>query len=288
MTIKEALQSKLKGVSIVDAEIILAHIIKKTREFVFAHPEYTISPKQRETFLQAIAMRSKHKPVAQITGIKEFYGLDFIVNKYTLIPRPETELIVDAALQEIRTNPSKKTVVADIGTGSGNIIISIANVTKNLPMQFFGIDISPDALLIAKKNARRHKLKNHIRFLHGSLLAPLIENLKLKLENSKVIITANLPYLSKYIYKSTPEDVKKYEPKTALYSPEEGLQHYRKLLEQVKKLMKNEKTSVILFFEISPEQKKLLPALIKSILPTANIEFQKDLAGKWRICKISY
>ncbi len=181
----------------------------------------------------------------------------------------------------------------DVGTGSGNIIISLAKNAKNFKFQisnfkFYGIDISAEALKVAKKNARLHGVEKKIKFLQGNLLEPFLRNIKPSVtSHHSLIITANLPYLSKEIYQSAPIDVKKYEPKSALYSAEGGLAHYHELLLQLKTShVPCSMFHVSCFLEISPEQKNPLSKIIKNIFPTAKISFEKDLAGKWRVCKI--
>jgi release factor glutamine methyltransferase len=280
-----------------DLELLICHAIGKSREFVLAYPDYAITKPRETKIKKMVARRAKGEPVAYILGHKEFYRLDFIVNKHTLIPRPETEQIVDGVLDELKVHKVSKVhkvVIADVGTGSGNIITSIVKTIENFEFrisnfEFIGIDISKDALKIAKKNARVHGVDKKIKFLHGSLLIQIIKELNSKkLAPDKLIVTANLPYLSKEIYNSAQIDVKKFEPKSALYSPEAGLQHYRKLLGQIKKLqIKDCGLRITGFLEISPEQKQPITKLIKSIFPKASISFQKDLAGKWRVCKIT-
>jgi len=254
-----------------DLDLIMAHVLRKPREFVLAHLEYKPSRAQLTKMRSFIARRGKQEPLAYILGHKEFYGLNFKVSTDTLIPRPETELLIEEVLQ---LNPQGKNII-DVGTGSGNIIITLA---QNIPAKniFFGIDISKEALKIAKQNSKINQVLNKIKFLHGNLL----DKIK-KIDNS--IIIANLPYLSQEIYDATLPNVKKFEPKSALYSPKEGLGHYDRLMEQIAKL--NPKTCTI-FLEISPEQKTKLPKLIKKHLPRARIGFHKDLADKWRVCKI--
>lgn len=294
-TISDIQKAYFGKIDLTDIEILIVDSIGKSREFILAHPEYEIPSLKIEKLKLKISRRLKGEPIAYILGHKEFYGLDFMVNKHTLIPRPETELLVEIALDQLKVHKVSKVhkvIIVDIGTGSGNIIVSITKAIEkskiqNATAEFVGIDISKDALKIAKKNAAIHNLDKKIAFLNGSLLTPIIENCKLKIENSKMIILANLPYLSKEIYQSAPIDVKKFEPKTALYSPEQGLQHYRRLLEQLKDLLAaNRQLQISLLLEISPEQKTLLPAVIKPIFPKAKVSFQKDLAGKWRVCKI--
>jgi len=198
------------------------------------------------------------------------------------VPRPETEMMVEQTLGLLRNMP-RDTFVIDIGTGSGNIIISITKNATRTDYKFYATDISEGALKIAKRNAKNHGVDKKVKFIESNLLSAFIQNKKHIAQNANLIITANLPYLSKEIYNSAPIDVKKFEPKSALYSPEQGLQHYRKLLEQLQKIPSSTKTILL---EISPEQKQPLTKLIKTILPTAKISFTKDLAGKWRICNI--
>jgi len=252
--------------------------------------------------------RINHAPLAYILGKKEFYGLEFKVDKNTLIPRPETEMLVELASCNIKHgtwNKKNKLFAVDVGTGSGNIIISIvkalASTNQKLKtINYFGIDISSDALKIARQNAKIHKVDKKIKFIQGNLLEPFLKANKLtKLQPeadpplaekpNKLVIVANLPYLSKKIYVSSLDDVKKYEPKSALYSPQDGLWHYKKLLEQIKKIHDTcYMIHATCILEISPEQKKTIAELIGNTLPFAKIGFEKDLADKWRICQVTF
>lgn len=276
----------------IDLDVLIGYVTKKSREFILSHPEFNLTTLQTEKLAPLIERRTKNEPLAHILGTKEFYGLNFKVNKHTLIPRPETELIIDMALEEIFNIQHPILNIIDIGTGSGNIIISITNQLKLTPYQllatnYFAIDISKEALKIAKKNARANSLSKKIKFLHGNLLKPLIKNYpKLSQQKATLIILANLPYLSKEIYNNCPPTVKKYEPRSALFSPQDGLSHYEKLLRQIKSASLEKNNEIILFFEISPEQKKIIASIIKKHFPQARIKFQKDLAQKWRICEI--
>lgn len=270
-----------------DLDLIVAHILKKPREFVLAHPEYKLPPLKIENLKLKIARRMRAEPLAYILGYKEFYGLDFKVTPATLIPRPETELLIEETLKLLQTTSHKPQAIVDIGTGSGNIIIALA---KNIPANnhFLAVDISNEALKIAKHNAKANQVDKKIKFFHGNLLDPITKKISnLKPQISNLVITANLPYLSQEIYNATLPNVKKFEPKSALYSPQEGLGHYAKLFEQIKLLRTtNQKLQTTIVLEISPEQKIKLPRLIKKYLAAAKIEFHKDLAGKWRVCKI--
>jgi release factor glutamine methyltransferase len=254
-----------------DLDLIISAVLKKPREFVLAHPEYKIPSLKIKNLKFKILRRMRSEPLAYILGFREFYGLNFKVTTATLIPRPETELLIDEIL---KLNPQNNNII-DVGTGSGNIIISLAKNISN-KNSFFGIDISKEALKIAKQNSRNNRVSEKIKFSQGSLLD------KIKNINNSIII-ANLPYLSQEIYSATLPTVKKYEPKSALYSPQKGLWHYTELLKQITKL---NPIDCIIFLEISPEQKIILPKLIKKYLPQAQIEFKKDLTSRWRICKI--
>jgi release factor glutamine methyltransferase len=141
-------------------------------------------------------------------------------------------------------------------------------------------------LEVAKINAQKHNISEKVEFLRGRFLNPLIDNSLFKIHDSSILVLANLPYLSESIYKSSPESVKKYEPKGALLSGNDGLDHYRKLLNQIKMLSAKRCPSITAILEISPQQKPLIVREIKSHLPSAKINLKKDLADKWRIAII--
>ncbi|MFA5961801.1 MAG: peptide chain release factor N(5)-glutamine methyltransferase [Parcubacteria group bacterium] len=283
-TIFDEYRSKIDSL---DLELLIAHELKQSREFVLTYPEKTVTSKQETAISKLLARRLRHEPIAYILGHKEFYGLDFKVTKDTLIPRPETELLVEKALQEISNAKNAPLNIIDVGTGSGNIIISVAKNLKNKQINYFGIDISEKALAIAKYNAKKNNLTK-IKFIESNLLDCFLKNNETIKQFNNLIILANLPYLSKEIYSATEANVKNFEPKSALFSPKAGLAHYEKLLKQIRLLAIHcSLFTVHCLLEISPEQKKSLGILIKEILPSAKIKFEKDLAGKWRVCLIS-
>ncbi len=271
-----------KKIDLLDIDLIISAVIQRPREFVLAHPEFSINNSQRTKINNLIKRRLNGEPIAYILGQKEFFGLNFAVNRRTLIPRPETELLVEKVL---KLKPKDKNLV-DIGTGSGNIIISLAKNIKD-KNNYIAIDISKEALKIAKHNAKKNKVDKKIKFLHGNLLEPIIKNKISLIHHSSFIILANLPYLSREIYKSASNDIKKYEPKSALYSKKNGLDHYERLLGQIVLLKKRCCIlDVVCYMEISPEQKNNLHRLIKKYFPKIKPVFHKDLAGRWRICEI--
>lgn len=235
MTIKSALVKGAKKLqpfdsAQLDAEVLLAFILKKTKEFLYSQPEAKLNWIQKIRFFCLISKRSKNWPVAYLTRQKEFYGRNFYVNKNVLVPRPLTEGIIDLAKKNI--NETKKTkknhqyyAIADIGTGSGNIVITLIKELQQAKydlsaFQFYAVDISKKALKVAKKNARAHQVDQYIEFLQGDLLKPL---------NDKKIdlLLANLPYLDKI---DLNEPSIKKEPRLAL------LGNYAEFFNQINKL----------------------------------------------------
>lgn len=283
MTIKEALLLHE------DAPILLAHVLKKNSAFLFANPDKQISPLKSKIFNLLISRRRANWPVAYLTGHKEFFGLDFKVNKDVLIPRPETELLVELALPISRN--SKFRNIIDIGTGSGNIIIALAKNTKN-KVNFFAIDSSAKALRVAKTNAKKHSVAKKIIFLKGNLLSPITLNNSMEL--FPMLILANLPYLTS---KQTREPSIKHEPRSALVAGKDGLKYYRELFKQLQKACHaglparsagGDPASISLLIEFDPSQKQKIKALAKLYLAGAKIQFHKDLASKYRCAIITY
>lgn len=255
----------------------MAHAISQEKEFIIAHPEYKLSLWEWVKFKYYIYKRKQNYPLAYITGKKEFYGLDFNITEDVLVPRPETEQIVDLALEQIN-EMDDHILLADTGTGSGCIPISILkNLEKKKISQLETIatDISDEALEIAKKNSKKYKVE--IDFRQGNLAEPIKSELK-SYEN--VVITANLPYLTREEFNS--EQSIQQEPKEALVAEEKGLELYENLLEQIKNFsLKNQ--NLVLFFEINPWQKENIKKLVKQRLNNCKIDFKKDLNKKDRI-----
>lgn len=281
------MSEKTTAIPFFESELILAHILKKSREYVLTHPEIELTKKQTIKYQNFIKRRLNHEPMAYILGHKEFYGLDFKVTRDTLIPRPETELLVEKTLEKIRpAGHQAPSAIIDVGTGSGNIIISIARCIKQPKknkIDFYGTDISPKALRVAKSNAKKHNVEKKIKFIQSDLLNYFLDHHSLF--TGRCVIVANLPYLSQKIYSKTLPDVKNFEPKSALYASKKGLYHYEKLFQQIKNILSRvDHCSIIV--EISPEQKDNLLKLAEKNFPKANTAAYKDLAEKWRVCRI--
>lgn len=263
-----------------DAELLLAHILGKTRESILAHPEQTLSWVESWRFGRLMKKRKHYIPLAYLTGHQEFYGLDFLVNKHTLVPRPDTEVLVERAIELLDNN--KDAVIVDVGTGSGAIPIAVQKTMKqrsNKTIGVFATDISKPALQVAKKNAKQYNA--HITFLHGNLFEPFRLLSPFPISHSRLIITANLPYLTEEQF------AKEYsiqrEPKSALVAKENGLALIRELLEQIQCA---DITNATILLEYDPSQTDALKKLVKKIFPNASVHIHKDLAGRDRVCEI--
>jgi len=286
MIISEALKVNPK-LNILEKEILLAKALKKTKEFLFAHGEAKMTLKEILAYKFYLHALKKGMPIAYILKQKEFYGLEFFVNKSVLIPRPDTEIMVEETLK-LASNAEEKIILIDAGTGSGCIPISILknlSLTKNI--ECLAVDISNKALKVAQKNAKFHNVK--IKFLHGNLLKPILKKyFQIFAPQSLTIITANLPYLNK---EQMFEPTIKYEPKTALYGGKNnGLEIYQKLFKQIKEVL-NSKTSLSLLIEIDPSQSNEIIKIINNAFINNSIkatEIIKDLCGNDRVVKIIF
>ncbi|MEA3450052.1 MAG: peptide chain release factor N(5)-glutamine methyltransferase [Patescibacteria group bacterium] len=278
-TVKKLKKNNIKNPHL-EAELLLSAILKKPREYILSHPDYKLNCLQIINYKLKITRRIGGSPLAYLTRSKGFYGRNFYVNKNVLIPRPETEMMIDEALKL-----KEEKIFIDIGTGSGCIIISLIKELQKRNVfinnyKFYASDVSKNALIIAKKNAKIYKVDNLIKFYQSNLLDSIIN--KFKNINSQIIICANLPYLTLEQIKNSPSIQK--EPKLALKAGSDGLKYYRKLLPQVAKLkMKNEKLRIIIYLEIDDIQKNSIQKLIKEVLPSSKYKIKTDLRNKSRL-----
>lgn len=286
MTIKELkAQSPLP---IKETNLLVSFVLRKDLAFILAHPESKANKRQADKIFDLIERRAAGEPIAYLLGYQEFYSLKFHTTNSTLIPRPETELIVEEALKILaRENSSTEAPIQiiDVGTGSGCIAISLAHkLCKDLNangQKIIAIDIEAKAIKLARKNALLNKVKELIDFKVGNLLEPVPQS-PYALHLTRYIICANLPYL-------TPDQVKhsptiQHEPEGALISGHDGLAHYRELFKQAKKLKVQ---SITLLCEIDDTQGLAMTALIKKELPSAQFEIKKDLSGYDRLAVIN-
>lgn len=297
MTIMEALQwanNKLKkaGVdsSMLDAEILLATTLDVSKSWLFSHFADRLKSHQEEAFHLLVERRAAREPIAYILGKKEFYGREFVVNPFVLIPRPATETLIDKALATSKECNPDKTLLVDIGTGSGAIAVTLAAETE---LNTIAIDIDQHALSVAKQNAETHKVASLIEFQHGSLLEPIVRLFTtLRRSNEQhvssiypfdsLIVAANLPYLSNDQMESLQPEVTR-EPELALASGPDGLNHYFELLKQLKSHRRMLPRSIYLLMEIEPRQVRALSTMVIHHFPAAEPEVHKDLQGIERI-----
>jgi len=224
MNLRQALTSASTQIARRDAELLLAHTLNVPRTHLLAHPEAELTPSQLSHFQTFTTQRAANVPLQHLTGQQEFYGLTLRVTPDTLIPRPETEQLVEAVLLHAAQLPTTKTLrIADIGTGTGAIAIAIA--THLAATEIYATDISPAALAIAHDNARTHAT-TQIHFLEGDLLTPLEPH------HPFDIIVSNPPYIPTTDAPTLQPEVRDHEPPTALYAGPDGLEIYRRLIPQ--------------------------------------------------------
>jgi release factor glutamine methyltransferase len=282
MTVGSFLTNKGTTIDIRELEILLEWVLRCDRGYIIAHPEHTITNWQAVRLYYAIFLYNHGWSIAHITRHKEFFGLDFYVNRHTLIPRPDTETLVEQVLSILETTAQdSKVTIIDVGTGSGCIPITIGKKSLR-PLTLLATDISRGALKVAQKNAAQHAVQ--ITFFRGNVLEPLISVVQKIPQNEPIIITANLPYLTHEQFESEPSIQK--EPYTALVAEEGGLALYRTLLTQIKKALMA-KRSLTLCIEIDPSQEITAPQLITSFFPLSQPWISYDLSGRARVVSAS-
>jgi release factor glutamine methyltransferase len=247
-----------------DAELLLLRITGEDRAFLLTHPDTELTPQQQALYEQWLDRRAKHEPIQYITGEQEFYGLALNVTPDVLIPRPETEHLVEALLNRIPHSAPLR--IADVGTGSGAIAIAIAHT---LPQAILtALDCSQPALAVATQNAERHNLADRIRFLESNLLAAVA--------NEKFdVVVSNPPYIPES--ESLEPQVRNFEPATALYAGPSGLNIYQRLIPQAWQSLKPQGW---LMMEIGHGQQNALTNLLTE---WNGVEFIRDLQGISRV-----
>lgn len=290
MTIQKAIISAVKKFrnknitsAHLDAGVILSFTLKKPKGYLIANQNKKLTFSQVKKFNKLIDQRLRGVPIAYLTHRKEFYGLNFFVDKNVMIPRPETELLIEEVITYVRklgayAQLAGKLIIADIGTGSGCIAVTLAKYLPNI--KIYATDISAKVLAVAKINAKQHKVLKRIKFLEGDLLTPFHVGSQRTLARwPKIdILIANLPYLTADELRSVP-----HEPKRALYGGKMGLEIIEKLLIQASKYLKPEGRT---FLEISPTQTKTIEYIIEQQMPGKKVEFKKDLTGRERMAVI--
>jgi release factor glutamine methyltransferase len=258
-----------------EAEVLLSHVLDTSRTVLSAHPEHTLTPDQLSSYQALVRQRVSNYPLPYLTGRIEFYGLEFEVTPDVLIPRPETETLVDLALAR------RPATVVDVGTGSGCIAVALA---AHLPDAIiYAIDISAAALAVAQRNAERHGVAGRIPLLVGNVLSPRPGPVDL--------VVSNPPYVRSDECASLPASIRDYEPRLALDGGTDGLAVIRKLLAQAPAVLRNggpegQAAGGGLLIEIGADQGEAASQLARTFFPQATVRVHPDLAGRDRVLEV--
>lgn len=252
------------------AELLLQHLLGWSRTELLFRWQEQLPPELADAWRQLVERKAAGEPVQYITGEQEFYGLPFAVNGAVLIPRPETELLVEALLHEgSRLFPQGAPLLADVGTGSGAIPVTIAHARPE--WRVAASDISAPALEVAKANAQRHGVAARIEWLQGDLLEPYIQR-----RLAPDILVSNPPYIPDSDLPALQPEVRLYEPHTALFGGPDGLDLYRRLIAQLPQLPQ---IPAVVGLEVGIRQAEAVAALLRAAADWEEIRFVPDLQG---------
>ncbi|CAN5306505.1 peptide chain release factor N(5)-glutamine methyltransferase [soil metagenome] len=254
-----------------EATSLIAFALRKDKTFLIAHSEYELSEAEKANFYKLLERRAKREPFQYITGKQEFYGLDFFVSPDVLIPRPETELIVENALEVLQEKENPR--FCEIGVGSGCISVSILH--ENRSATAIALDISEKALQIARKNAVQHKVLERLELKTSNIFAELKE------ERFDLIVS-NPPYIPVTDFDALQIEVRDFEPQMALTDGKNGLSIIEKIIKNAPKFLR---PSGILLMEIGFNQSNEVREMFSANL-WKSIEFLPDLQGFLRVVKI--
>jgi len=259
-----------------ECELLIRHALKISRVQLYLDLTQELSPEQDETFWHLIKRRLSHEPTAYITRHCEFYGLDFYVDPRALIPRPESELLVEEALEFTSKHPAGKNhprLIADVGIGSGAIAVTLA---RYLPQaKIYAIDVSATALEVAAINCQRHRVGNQVQLLLGNILEALPESVDL--------IVANLPYIRDSEMEDLSPEIQLFEPSIALAGGKDGLDKIHQLCRQVGDRLRPEGCLIV---EVGLEQRSAVTTSLRSLFPSAQIKVIPDLSGIDRVVSL--
>jgi release factor glutamine methyltransferase len=259
------------------AELLLLHVLRRDRAWLYAHPEDVLSATQLADYTDLIERRADGVPAQYLTGGPEFWGLEFEVNPSVLIPRPETEHLVEVALERLGARRGAPLCVADVGTGSGCLAVALA---RELPQaRIVATDISPEALEVARHNATRHGVGDRIEMLRMDLLQSY-----LRADDGPGmlfdLIVSNPPYVGDAERASLPREVAEHEPHHALFAGENGLDFYPQLIAQAAKLLRPGGLFVV---ELGYGLAERVDALIAECAAWTSVSVTNELAGIPRV-----
>ncbi len=264
-----------------EAEVMVMDVMRMPRQAIFAEQESQVSPPQEEQLTAIVTRRLTREPLAYILNYREFYGVNLLVNQDVLIPRPETETMVEHALfMALMGMESRELVIADVGTGTGAIAVNLA---IHLPAaRIYASDAYDATLDVAAYNVRMHNVADRVTLLKGDLLEPLPEPVD--------VIVANLPYLPTDRIPTLQPEIQ-WEPVAALDGGADGLDYIRRLLSQAAAshgLEDNRlKPHGVILLEMDPEQMSEAKSLAAEAFPEAEITVEPDLAGLDRVLSVS-
>jgi len=260
-----------------EAEILLSYLLKMKRSEIYLNFDKILSNNERRELEQAIQKRLKNIPLQYITKHQEFMGMDFFIEEGVLIPRPETEILVEKIIEKLKNKkPDSHLRVADLGTGSGIIAISMAKYIKNITI--YAIDISEKSLKLASKNALKHNCEDKIVFIQGDLFEPLREKID---QNCLDGVVSNPPYISLEDFKSLPVEIREREPKIALCGGVNGMDYYRKIVKKASYFLK--KNGFVALEVGAGQAKKVKELILKENDFKQNIEIFRDYSNIERV-----
>lgn len=272
--------ASLSDTPALDASVLLARIVDRPRSWILAHPELTLTDEQQNQLQSSLARLENGEPFPYVLGRWEFFGLEFNVTPDVLIPRPETELLVEKSIAWLQKNPTKVNV-ADIGTGSGATAVSIAVNVPNA--KILATDISSKALQVAKRNAEKHGVSERVEFVECDLLPESkVEGQRSDLRPLTFdLVCSNLPYIPTNTLKHLP--IYQREPTLALDGGEDGLDLFRKLLNAIPNWLA---PNALILLEIESSLGKQTTQLARQHFQNANITLHQDLTGRDRLLEI--
>lgn len=260
-----------------ETELLLNYFLKMNRSEIYLNSDRVLKYKEKRQLENMIQERIKKIPLQYITKHQEFMGMDFLVEKGVLIPRPETEILIEKVIEKIKNRESSYYMkIVDLGTGTGIIAISIAKFIKDITI--YATDISKKSLQVALKNAQKHNCENKIIFLQGDLFEPFLGKIE---KNSFDVIISNPPYINSDDFKLLPSEIKNNEPKIALYGGVDGIDYYRKIVKESPKFLKR---YGFIALEVGLNQAKIIKEMIlKENNYRKNVEIFKDYSGIERV-----
>lgn len=257
-----------------DADLLLAEVLGVERHVLYMETDRRLTPGEQQRFSEFLDRRQAGENMAYILGRKEFYSLTFAVSRAVLIPRPETEVLVDLARERLRDSAAPR--VLEVGTGSGCLPITLA--VHATDARFTASDLSPEALEVARRNAETHGVSNRIRFVQADGFGGLCG------EEPFDLILSNPPYIRTAEISTLDAGIRRYEPRLALDGGEDGLAFYRR---EIPNLPPHLKPAATVLFEIGRDQADAVSGLFRAAFPDRQVRIHSDLAGRPRVVELT-